>query len=78
MLKEFLIPLNDMPHKQQRLSLTQPTALFGIKIRLKITILTVFQKQIQVLPTLKVIIQLDNVGRIKLSEILDLILYLFR
>jgi hypothetical protein len=60
-LKQGIIPSHEMPHKSERLSLTESVILaILIEIVFKISILTILQHNIDVLPSAKVLIQLDD------------------
>lgn len=61
-LKQLFVALNYVFHEQQRLGLTQSRTLLTIQIGLKITILTILEKQIEILSAFEIIVQLDDVG----------------
>jgi hypothetical protein len=56
MLLEFLVALNDVFHEEEGLGLAEPRSFFRIKIGLKVTVLAIFEKQVEILSTLEVII----------------------
>ena len=77
MLLEFFVALNDVFHEEKGLGLAEPRPFFGIEIGLKVTILAIFEKQVEILSTLEIIIEFDDIGRVEFGEIFDLVLYLF-
>ncbi len=76
-LEEFFVALNNVFHEEKGLSLTEPGSFFGIKIGLMVTVFAIFQKQVQILSTLKIIIEFDDIGGVEFGEVLDFVLDLF-